>query len=391
MLKLRTPSQLEALRLLFQWRDNMARTEDESPGYVLPNHMLLQIAEILPKEAQGVLACCNPIPPLLRQHILSVHRLIMDARRAASFSSTDKDPQPSAKVPVPAKTEHDSANLLTCPHDLWRSGDSSKSNLNSCEIKKHCHVETTNQSTLLGPFNGSSVSKGVFLSKSERSACVYTKKTDEQLPREKLNSISRSSWNPFLIFLPGAKDKEFAEAAPRGKDEPLTLRHMLSGRFKWKMRQLAKPRVEESETETGEEKTFGKVLEIPKEAQVSTKEQVRVLNKMVKGKKIKNKPSIAPLMTNISDKISEGLQFASETTELLPEKTQSEKVSFKPPAKKAATGSLNAKPFLKRPFQPHQYSAQDYKGFKRPHKGKKRPRFDHRGKSSRPKEKPTFR
>ncbi|NXT89005.1 EXOSX protein, partial [Anhinga rufa] len=41
--------QLAAFRLLFAWRDNMARQEDESTGYVLPNHMLLKIAEELPK------------------------------------------------------------------------------------------------------------------------------------------------------------------------------------------------------------------------------------------------------------------------------------------------------------------------------------------------------
>lgn len=49
-------------------------------SYVLPNHMLLQMAEILPRERQGVLACCNPIPPLVRQCQHEVHSLIMEAR-----------------------------------------------------------------------------------------------------------------------------------------------------------------------------------------------------------------------------------------------------------------------------------------------------------------------
>lgn len=72
--------QLHCLRLLYAWRDNLARTEDESTGYVLPNHMLFQISEILPREAQGVLACCNPIPTLLRQQLQEVHMLVQKAR-----------------------------------------------------------------------------------------------------------------------------------------------------------------------------------------------------------------------------------------------------------------------------------------------------------------------
>lgn len=72
--------QFYALKELFGWRDTIARTEDESYAYVLPNHMMLQIAENLPREMQGILACCNPIPPLVRQHLHVLHRFIMQAR-----------------------------------------------------------------------------------------------------------------------------------------------------------------------------------------------------------------------------------------------------------------------------------------------------------------------
>lgn len=72
--------QLYAFKELFLWRDNIARSEDESYGYVLPNHMMLQIAESLPREMQGILACCNPIPPLVRQHLHVLHKFILKAR-----------------------------------------------------------------------------------------------------------------------------------------------------------------------------------------------------------------------------------------------------------------------------------------------------------------------
>ena len=42
--------------------------------------MLLQIAEILPREMQGILACCNPIPALVRKNLSHLHQLICIAR-----------------------------------------------------------------------------------------------------------------------------------------------------------------------------------------------------------------------------------------------------------------------------------------------------------------------
>lgn len=72
--------QLYAFRELYAWRDKIARQDDESYGYVLPNHMMLQIAESLPREMQGILACCNPIPPLVRQNLHVLHQFILKAR-----------------------------------------------------------------------------------------------------------------------------------------------------------------------------------------------------------------------------------------------------------------------------------------------------------------------
>lgn len=72
--------QLYALRELHKWRDDTARIEDDSIAYVLPNHMLLNIAETLPREMQGILACCDSIPPLVRQNLLKLHKIILKAR-----------------------------------------------------------------------------------------------------------------------------------------------------------------------------------------------------------------------------------------------------------------------------------------------------------------------
>jgi len=75
--------QLCAFRLLYAWRDNTAREEDESYGFVLPNHMMFQIAQTMPRDAQGVLACCNPVPTLVKQYVNEIHLLIVQAKELA--------------------------------------------------------------------------------------------------------------------------------------------------------------------------------------------------------------------------------------------------------------------------------------------------------------------
>ncbi len=42
-----------ALKELYAWRDRSARTQDESLRYILPDHMLLQMADVLPRSARS--------------------------------------------------------------------------------------------------------------------------------------------------------------------------------------------------------------------------------------------------------------------------------------------------------------------------------------------------
>lgn len=110
--------QLYALREIFLWRDKIARIEDESYHYVLPNHMLLQIAESLPREMQGILACCNPIPPLVRQHLNHLHQIVLKAREQPLIKPMINDAN-IARQAVNLNNKKDLLNHpLYCPHDL---------------------------------------------------------------------------------------------------------------------------------------------------------------------------------------------------------------------------------------------------------------------------------
>jgi hypothetical protein len=93
--------QLYAFKAIYGWRDKIARLEDESLGFVLPNHMLLKIAEVLPREHQGILACCNPIPLILKQQLNELHLIILKAREVALAKvTTNRKSLPSGNMPV---------------------------------------------------------------------------------------------------------------------------------------------------------------------------------------------------------------------------------------------------------------------------------------------------
>uniref|UniRef100_A0A6P7FY93 Exosome component 10 n=1 Tax=Diabrotica virgifera virgifera TaxID=50390 RepID=A0A6P7FY93_DIAVI len=114
--------QLYALKQIYKWRDELAREEDESIGYVLPNHMLLQIAETLPREMQGVLACCNPIPPLVKANLLEIHQIILRAKEQPLEKPIFKeDTRARGSTKKISKINVDSP--LNCPHDLTKANE----------------------------------------------------------------------------------------------------------------------------------------------------------------------------------------------------------------------------------------------------------------------------
>lgn len=124
-------SQLYALKNLYKWRDEVARKEDESYQYVLPNHMLLQISEVLPREMQGILACCNPIPPLVRQNLNELHQIIYEARQLSSNENplVGGNENVERKFVESSRTRKDFLdNPLYSPHDYRDQGHDNEEN-----------------------------------------------------------------------------------------------------------------------------------------------------------------------------------------------------------------------------------------------------------------------
>ena len=115
--------QLYAFKELFHWRNKIAREEDESEMYVLPPHMLLKISSELPREMQGIVACCNPVPPLVKQNLHHLHQIVFKAREQPLKSVPDTLNSSKAGMSEISMSCHSSIlgileNPLKCPLDL---------------------------------------------------------------------------------------------------------------------------------------------------------------------------------------------------------------------------------------------------------------------------------
>lgn len=135
------PRQLFCLKQLYTWRDKICRDYDESYGYVLPNHMMLRIAEALPREQQGIGACCNPTPALVLQNLNELHNLILKVNDTfLAQLETGEEQEISFEEPDPI----DLNSIIQCPHDIL---DQDHTNTDSTEAISSRLVQETSLST----------------------------------------------------------------------------------------------------------------------------------------------------------------------------------------------------------------------------------------------------
>ncbi|PVV02573.1 hypothetical protein BB560_002970 [Smittium megazygosporum] len=82
--------QMSVYRSLHAWRDEIARINDESIRYVLPNYMLLSISFKIPDTVQKLFSICIPTPPLVRIYSSDIIEIIKDALlNTASIDTND--------------------------------------------------------------------------------------------------------------------------------------------------------------------------------------------------------------------------------------------------------------------------------------------------------------
>ncbi|XP_068771851.1 exosome complex component 10 isoform X2 [Struthio camelus] len=212
--------QLAAFRLLFAWRDKMARQEDESTGYVLPNHMLLKIAEELPKEPQGIVACCNPVPPLVRQQINELHLLIQQAREMPLLKS---EIALAVKKRAPLSTSERLENTFFGPHDSSRIPADDFQNNSALDSEGTIHIQGVQpESTCLV----ATTTVSIF------SECDEDKGNEKALTtaQQKAQRIMESFENPFRMYLPSEQNPAYVSQS--AKFDPSSKIYEISNRWK---------------------------------------------------------------------------------------------------------------------------------------------------------------
>ncbi|KAH9922677.1 uncharacterized protein B0H18DRAFT_1017430 [Fomitopsis serialis] len=75
-------------RCVHAWRDRVAREEDESTRYVLPNHYLFVLAEKPPPDMAALLSVFHPVPPVVRRRAKELLDAIRDAVKGAAKTAT---------------------------------------------------------------------------------------------------------------------------------------------------------------------------------------------------------------------------------------------------------------------------------------------------------------
>ena len=135
---------MKALRDLYEWRDKIARESDESCEYVLKNHQLLKIAELLPREIYGILALCNPLSSIVETNVHEILEVVKSARdftgqlnsitadATKDTSTTVKREEPNKDSQMKSVLEniahmavYDPHSEINCAHDFPQDNDDS--------------------------------------------------------------------------------------------------------------------------------------------------------------------------------------------------------------------------------------------------------------------------
>ncbi|NXY86867.1 EXOSX protein, partial [Alcedo cyanopectus] len=212
--------QLTAFRLLFAWRDKMARQEDESTGYVLPSHMLLKISEELPKEHQGIIACCNPVPPLVRQQINELHLLIQQAREMPLLKS---EVVVTAKKRAPLTSPERLENTFFGPHDSSQApvGDFQSNpalgNLEPAPVLEHGCLFSDSERTVNteGVQPESCLVATATLSIFSECDEAAGKEKTLTTAQKKAQRIMESFENPFRMYLPSEQNPAYVSQSAK--------------------------------------------------------------------------------------------------------------------------------------------------------------------------------
>ncbi|KAF8636209.1 hypothetical protein AX17_003695 [Amanita inopinata Kibby_2008] len=121
--------QRSVYRAVHAWRDSVAREEDESTRYVLPNHYLFRFAEQPPNDMAALLNMFSSgAPPVVRRRAKELLDIVREATKVALTSPLPEKvatPQVEAvQTPIPTESGQNgfAVSQSTSKIDIWASG-----------------------------------------------------------------------------------------------------------------------------------------------------------------------------------------------------------------------------------------------------------------------------
>ncbi|XP_056589892.1 exosome component 10 [Triplophysa dalaica] len=346
--------QLAAFRMLHAWRDKLARVEDESTGYVLPNHMMMKIAEELPKEPQGIIACCNPTPPLVRQQVNELHQFMKQAREIPLLKA---EYSLERKKSVTPKRKLQSS--LFGPHDTSRSSESDFLDLSSIETPTKPGVLFSEEEEEEECMDEDLKSLSGLIASAKISLFA---ENQEKVPasghltvaQQKAHSIMASFENPFRMYLP-SKEIHISEKA---KYDPSSKIYEIHNR--WKLQSIEQQQKEVQAKRQAKEQAK-KAQEERKKTKQSYQESLENVQS-VRHQVMEAKQSGQKRERVASDVNEESVKTTTKVLQADTESTQKDKSSTPVPKKHKAKALQDPQDSTQN-FKPFDYSQSNMKMF----------------------------
>lgn len=83
-----TPQQFAVFKAVHKWRDDVAREEDDSPIFIMPNHALFSIAKEMPKDKAALFTVIVHVSHILKQRVDELVDVVQKAK-ASGFNGPD--------------------------------------------------------------------------------------------------------------------------------------------------------------------------------------------------------------------------------------------------------------------------------------------------------------
>jgi exosome complex exonuclease RRP6 len=80
-----TPQQFAVFRAVHKWRDDLARREDESPLFIMPNHAVFSIARSMPEDKAALFTVVQHVSHILRANADELVPIIASAKAEGMF------------------------------------------------------------------------------------------------------------------------------------------------------------------------------------------------------------------------------------------------------------------------------------------------------------------